>query len=351
MKTLKSSLFCLSHLGEVSIVNACVLLTLLAASVAMAQQPSEYTSPPTVAKKASDTVSSVPQTDGRYRIGPGDVLEIRVFNRPLLSRDAVRVEESGMIRMPLIEGELQASCRTEGELAGEIKANYRKYLRNPQVDVFIKEYNSQPVSVIGAVHNPTLFKLQRRVRLSQLLSFAGGPSERAGRSVQVVHGESASRCEASVADDSSEDAAIGFVSYNLEETMKGNDKSNPYVQPGDVINVTEAEQAYVIGNVVTPRAIPLKETITVSRAIAMANGTLPDTKSDGVRIVRQIPGNTGKTEIPVDLKKIEKRSAEDIVLQAGDVVNVPTASGKRFLKGLFTNVVGGVGQLPVRVIP
>src|SRR5262245_43115338 len=63
----------------------------------------------------------------RYRIGPGDVLDIRVFNRPQLSRDAVRVEGNGMIRMPLIEGEIQAACKTEGELAQDIRTGYLKF--------------------------------------------------------------------------------------------------------------------------------------------------------------------------------------------------------------------------------
>ncbi|HXQ35733.1 MAG TPA: polysaccharide biosynthesis/export family protein, partial [Anaerolineales bacterium] len=58
--------------------------------------------------------------DDRYRIGAGDVLDIRIYNRPQLSREAVRVEGSGMIRMPLIETEIQAACLTEGELAKEI---------------------------------------------------------------------------------------------------------------------------------------------------------------------------------------------------------------------------------------
>ena len=79
--------------------------------------------------------------DDRYRIGPGDVLDIRVFNRPQLSREAVRVEGSGMIRMPLIETEIQAACQTEGELAKEISTRYAKYYKNLQVDVFIKEYH------------------------------------------------------------------------------------------------------------------------------------------------------------------------------------------------------------------
>jgi len=88
--------------------------------------------------------------DDRYRIGPGDVLDIRVYNRPQLSREAVRVEGNGMIRMPLVENDIQAACLTEGELAKEISTRYARYYKNLQVDVFIKEYHSKQVAVIGA---------------------------------------------------------------------------------------------------------------------------------------------------------------------------------------------------------
>src|SRR5215813_11849439 len=110
--------------------------------------------------------------DDRYRIGPGDVLDIRIYNRPQLSRDAVRVEGSGMIRMPLIETEIQAACLTEGELAKEISTRYAKYYKNLQVDVFIKEYHSRQVAIIGAVNEQSRFELQRRVRLLELLTYA-----------------------------------------------------------------------------------------------------------------------------------------------------------------------------------
>jgi len=121
------------------------------------------------------------QPDERYRIGPGDVLDIRIFNRPNLSRDAVRVEGSGMIRMPLIEGEIQAACKTEGELAKEIAGRYLKYYRNPQVDVFVKEYNAREVALIGAVSEQGRYQMRRRMRLLELLTYAKGTTEKADK--------------------------------------------------------------------------------------------------------------------------------------------------------------------------
>ena len=283
-----------------------------------------------------------------YRIGPGDVLDIRVFNKPQFSRDGVRVGERGMIRMPLLEGEIQAACRTEAELAEELTERYKEFLRHPQVDVFIKDYQSQPVAVLGAVRAPSRFQLQRRVRLLELLSFAGGPSDVAGLVVQVVHTAPPSICDPASADESS---AGVIENYKLSDTLRGDERANPFVLPGDVISVAEAEQAYVVGNVLRPTPIPLRERVTLTRAIAMSGGLMPDTQSNRVRIVRQTPGTTTTTELLVDLKAIDRRQAEDVVLQAGDIVDVPVAGGKRLLRSLVSAVVPAAGQLPVRVIP
>src|SRR5437588_13064389 len=65
--------------------------------------------------------------DARYRIGPGDVLEVRVARAPELSRDMVRVDQSGMIRMPMLDVDIPAACLTEPELAQNIAKLYRKY--------------------------------------------------------------------------------------------------------------------------------------------------------------------------------------------------------------------------------
>lgn len=290
-----------------------------------------------------------PAIDTRYRIGPGDVLEVRVSRAPELSRDGVRVDQRGMIRMPMWDDDVPAACLTEGELAARIAKIYLKYKTSPHVDVFVKEFQSQPVAVTGAVRNAANFKLQRQVRLLELLSFAGGPSETAGQIVQIVHAGGPSLCESgkeAVASD------LEFlVSYKLEDTLRGVPEANPFVRPGDIVQVLDADQVYVVGNVLRPTIIPLKEPITVSRAIAMAGGTAPSTKRDKVRIVRQTPGSATKQEIFVDLGAIEKRKAEDLTLLANDIVDVPISGTKSFLRSLVGSIAPAVSQMPVRVIP
>ena len=128
-------------------------------------------------------------------------------------------------------------------------------------------------------------------------------------------------------------------------------KSNPYVEAGDIVTLPEADQIYVVGNVYTPVTIPLKEPLTLSRAIAMAGGAKLDTKKDKIRIVRQEPGSLAKTEIIVDLSAIEKKRADDLALLPNDIIDVPLSSGKSLLRGLVAGSAQMVTQLPVHAIP
>ena len=285
------------------------------------------------------------RSEDLYRIGVGDVLDVRVYNRPQLSREVARVDNRGFIRMPLIETEIEAGCRTEVELAHQIEELYFKYLRHPHVDVFIKEYNSKPVAVIGAVSKPGQFQLQRRITMLELISLAGGPTDRAGERIFVSHSNESFGCRQPAESNSEAE----FASYSFSSLVRDG-KANPYVFPGDVITIPEAEQVFVVGEVFKPASIPLKDRITLSQAIAMAGGTLSDAQKSRVRLIRQMPTSGEKTELAFDLDSINKHQASDPVLQANDVVEVPTSKGKRMIRGLLSAVAPGFSSIPLRVV-
>lgn len=326
------------------------------------QQPTVKKATPVAGQTQLTTATSVPTQSGlvppastttedsRYRIGPGDLLEVRIFNRPQLSLESVRVDGRGMIRMPLIETDIQAACRTESELAQQVASLYREYQRNPQAFVFVKEYNSQPVAVLGAVEKPGRIQLQRRVRLLELLSFVGGPSDKAGLRVHIAHTGSGSICDPSGALVPSEKLAEEPDIYTLSETTSGDEEANPYIRPGDIVTVPEAEQVFVVGNVYKPTTIPLKVTIRFSEAIAMAGGALPDSNIDQIRLVRQVPGTPVKQEMFINLKKINQRRTEDLVLLAGDILEVPTLSGKKFMRAMVTSLAPSLATLPLLIL-
>lgn len=294
--------------------------------------------------------ATVTAGDSVYRIGPNDVLDIRVFNKPMLSRDGLRVDARGVIRMPLIDGEIQAACRSEHELAKEIAKLYLKYQRNPQVDVFVKEYNSQPAMVIGAVNTPGQFKLQRQVRLLELLALAGGPAERAGRNVHVIHAANSFVCGAAPEPPAEGQAEAANVSaYNLSDILRGDASANPLVRAGDVITLPNADQVYVVGNVIRPASLPLREPLTVTQAIASAGGVGPEAKKEKVRISRQPRAGGAKMEIVVDLNAIARKRAEDVLLEPNDIVEVPTA-GINIFKQIVGTIAPTITRLPTTVI-
>ncbi len=323
----------------------------LDAAFAQASQPDSLAVAPTSGSGPVPAIVSSSGTDELYRIGPGDVIDISVAKNDTLSRGSVRVNNDGMIQVPMIETDIRAGCKTERELANDIKEQYLKFMHNPHVYVAVKEYNSQPVAVLGAVNAPGRFLLQRRVRLLELLTFVNGPSVNAGRTVQIVHTGSSLRCDGP-AGPTGDDTSNVFVSYNLEETLVGNDLANPIVQSGDIIRVTDAEQAFLIGSVKSALTIMLKEPVTLSEAIARAGGTLPGSNIEKVRILRQqSPGSLKKDELIVNLKAINKRQQDDVLLQANDVVDVPGPSGgKKFFRDLYQTLVPMVTRLPMSVI-
>jgi polysaccharide export outer membrane protein len=292
--------------------------------------------------------------DKRYRIGAGDVLTINVRKAPELS-GPVRVDQRGMIRIPMIDDEVKAACKTESELASEITNLYLEYKKSPNVDVYVTEFQSRPVAVIGAVNGAGQFKLQRQVRLLELLSFAAGPSGRAGRLVEVIHAGGPSLCQAGTGDGApaqTESLSQQVSVYVLAKTLLAERDSNPLIQPGDIIHLPEADQVFIIGHVNQPQAISLRDKpISISRAIAMTGGPARDAKTSKIRIIRQTTDGDKKQEFFVNLGAIMKQQSPDILLMPNDIVEVPSSAGKTLLNTLQGAVAPALTQIPVRVIP
>ena len=318
----------------------------------------------------------------RYRIGPGDLLDIRVFGHPEMGREA-RVDNGGRIRIPFLD-EIRAACLTEVELSRAIEEKLRKYLRAPQVDVLVKDYQSQPVAVMGAVSHPGRFLLQRRVRLLELLALAGGANPTAGASLNLIRGKDYDYCAnpgatpAAVAaekasgpdkmdkmdktDAPGEAQAVAqtaesdklfdgsFVTISLHDLLGGASAANIFVEPGDIVSVPEADQVFMTGGVMRPGPIALRQATTLLQAIGIAGGFYPDAAKKRIRILRQMPGSQERKEEIYDYEAIEKRKAKDVVLLPNDLIEVPSSTAKSMGRGLLNLVVPTAGQLPLRII-
>lgn len=284
-----------------------------------------------------------------FRIGINDVIDIQFFNKPQLNR-TMRVGADGTISMPLLDQNVVALCKTEAELSEILTAMYKKYVRQPYISVFVREYSSQPIAVMGKVEKPGAFQLLRKMRLVEALSLAGGPSKEAGAKIIVTHTATEARCELPKENQSDEDVNGLFASYRLKDVVEGKDAANPWIRQGDIITVLKSEQIYVVGNVDKPQAIELDQPKTLTQAIAAAGGMLPATKKKAVLIVRQNPDNPlDRTETTYDLEAIKAKKIEDPVLQPNDIVDVPTDGQKKLRNKVLDAVLGGVGNVFLRI--
>lgn len=313
----------------------------------LAQQPDEN---PTAAGQATTVETETEKTpnkyarrsDDRYRIGFQDTLDIKVYRHPELSQ-TVSVNPDGTINLYRIDNPVVAVCKTEKELSDLIAQLYQNFLRRPFVNVRAVEQRSQPFAVIGAVEKPGSFYLNKKVRLIQLLSLAGGYDvEKAGSKIQIARIGNLAGCDETETDSDGPD--VEFLSYNLFDVLQG--KQNPWVQPGDIVSVLEAEEAYVVGNVVNEaEKISLKEPVTLTQAIAMAGGVSRNAKTSKVRIQRQQPGTPLRTELVFDLKEIIANKTPDPVLQPNDIVEVPTDKMKSARNKFIDVITGGLGNI------
>ena len=295
-----------------------------------------------------------------YRIGPGDVVEVTVFEMKELNR-AVRVSDSGEILLPLI-GAVPAADKTEAELGDEIAARLeRDYLQNPQVDVFVTEYQSALVAVTGAVERPGLFPLTRdRNSLLDLLTEAGGPANDAGAVVELVPARSPAAAETLARAQAGNIASVapdgGGVAIDMQELTSGTNPTllNLRVLPGDVIFVPVSGAVAVEGWVEKPGNYKIDRGMTVLSAIAAGGGELFPAALSRIELYRTNDPTRGRGEkILVDIAAVRKGQAQDVAIQAGDVVKVPANVAKLLPYSVYwiiRNVMGlGIGgSVPIQ---
>jgi polysaccharide biosynthesis/export protein len=289
------------------LVCTIALAAALAAAAASAQTP-----PQAKAQTPAQTQEAKDIFVRAYRVGPGDLLELKVFEVDQLSQ-TVRVSEDGSITLPLLGRVVVEGLTQDGvvqKLTGLLQA---KYVKNPQVTIFIKEYKNQQVAVIGAVEKAGSYELVGRKNLLQIISMAGGFSENASDVIFILR--------------EAPDGATSTIPIDLKDLMvNGNQKLNIPIEPNDVINVPVDREirVFVMGRVNKPGAVRAKmsEGVTLLQAIADAGGLAEGAKESAILITRK--DKAGKEQkLKINLKDILKGKKKDLVLQEGDVVYVP----------------------------
>ena len=273
------------------------------------------TVPPTGEKASPTRVFAVPRDANvaDYVIGAHDLLEISVFELDQLNR-TVRVNTEGSITLPLL-GKIQVGGLTPEQAEAQIARMLqdRHLVKNPQVTVFIKEFVSRRVSVQGAVNRGGLYPMLGQKTLLDMIGEAGGLSDRAGKKIYIL------RPYAPPGEERIEIDAEKLV-YEADPML------NVPLQPGDIIMVPYQRKIriYVNGAVQQPgvKEFFADEEVTLLQAVTAAGGTTDRANESRVQVIRRLPDGT-KRMFKVNLKRIKRGKAEDLLLEPNDVVYVP----------------------------
>jgi polysaccharide biosynthesis/export protein len=328
-----------------------------------------------------------------YIIGSGDTISIDVFDVKELSRE-VRVSQTGTIGLPLIPVRLQVKGLTETQAEQKIAEvlQVNGLVSHPEVSVSVRTRKSKPITVVGAVPHPMVYQAERPVTLLEVLAEAGGVANDAGDTAIVtrpisesvdtfqapaISNEDVIPPQSSLPNDNSpvsggspvrpsqavtsaapvtpspntnfpsaevaaKDAPVptmppalsNTITVNLNQLMESGDPVNNIIlQAGDIVTVPHAGIVYVLGAVGKPGGFVLandRAQMTTLKMLALAGGLNHTAKSDHAVIIRR-DRQGQQHEQTVDLKKVVQRKAEDVRLEASDILYVPDSAAKKAL--------------------
>jgi polysaccharide export outer membrane protein len=248
-------------------------------------------------------------------IGKGDLIEVDVYAAPDFDKN-VRVDSNGNASLPMI-----GPVKVEGLTTAQAQAAIAKrladgqFFNDPQVTVFIKEYATQGITVMGEVQHPGIYPVLGPRTLFDAISLAGGTTPKAGNVVTVTR-RAAPRDPTTL--------KLGTGGANSME-------SNVDIFPGDTVVVATAGIVYVVGAVRTPGGYVMDNgKMTLMQALAMAQGPSNTAALNRAKLVRRTP--TGQQELPLPLNNIVAGKQSDIPLQAEDIVFVPNSTSKSAMR-------------------
>jgi polysaccharide export outer membrane protein len=245
---------------------------------------------------------------GEYRLGPRDLLEIKVLEVPDLNVER-RVSDRGTIALPLL-GDFPVEGLTAAELRGKLETLLKeKYVNRADVSVVVKDYANKPVSILGAVHRPGSLNISGRWSLLQAISAAGGVTDAAGRKIYVLR--------------RSDNGLSDTLEVSTDDLFRNASQMwNIPVYPSDVVNIPgkSTVRIFCIGEVRSPGAVEFSadDRITLLSVLAKAGG-LTDRASKTIRIKRR-DASGRDVETVVDYKRVLSGKDADPTLKADDVL-------------------------------
>jgi polysaccharide biosynthesis/export protein len=311
-----------------------------------------------LAVSAAAVFAQTPAVSGEsqkgYMLGPGDEITAKVLGESQFDFVAT-IDADGRIEIPFVEKRIEAKCKTESELRNEITEMLKKYLKSPQVSVRVTQRNSRPpVSVYGEVRQQQLVPLTRRVYLLELISFAGGETEKSGGMVQVFRTRPPICAEPSQADwgpASTDGLNVPSRMYSLAALRQGREEANPEIFPGDIIVVQKAAPVYITGEVLKPGEMNIPAGgLPLMQAVAMASGMTREAKTKAIKIYRRKTGSTEPEVIAANYDQIRKGEQKDVMLEPFDIVEVGKAN--KSIGQIFMELLTGLpGRIPIPIRP
>jgi polysaccharide biosynthesis/export protein len=262
-------------------------------------------------------------------IGPGDQIDIEVFDTPELSGPA-RVSQTGEVNMTIL-GNIQVAGLTPNlaarKIEGELKS--RGILIDPHVTVSIAEYASQGATVTGEVRSPGVYPTLGSRRLLDMIALAGGVSNAAGRTATIVHRA-----------DPQHPVNITLVPNNNSLGAQ----QNPVIMPGDTVVIARAGIIYVLGDVGKAGGylIDNNERLSLLQALSLAGGWTRTSAQSKVILIRKVP--EGREEIKLDLSHMVHGQIADIAVSNGDILFIPSSIPKLIAYQGISAAVSGAQQ-------
>jgi polysaccharide biosynthesis/export protein len=266
---------------------------------------------PVSANESSAPQASHPLANSNVKLGAGDLIEVNVFGVPDLATKT-RISGSGDVYLPLIDYIHLADLTTdEAQELIQKRLEDGGFVRGPHVSIYVDESASQAITLVGEINHPGAYPAIGDRRLFDMISVAGGLSDKAGRNITIERGGN-----------SGEKIVLQLSSNLVEDTDKNVD-----VFPGDTIIISRAGVIYVVGDVQHPSGFIIDDnSLSVLKALALAGGNTRTSSLGKSRVIRQTP--SGVQEIPVNLKKILYAKAPDVAMVKGDVLFIPGSASK-----------------------
>jgi len=275
----------------------------------------------TVEEQLTELEQILASSDASFQLGKGDVLSISVYDEADLTLDSVPVRPDGMIAFPLI-GDVQVAGRDVETVTSEIRERLLQYVLEPKVSMIVREFNSLDYTLYGEVVNPGVYPLTTEVTITAAVAKAGGLTKGQFRASSV---ELADLTHAFLARDNTV-MPIDFVRL----IRQGDMRFDIALQPGDYIHIPSglSKEVYILGEVKAPALFAFRESMPMSRTLALAEGFTNDADLSQIHIVRGALHNP--TVIVADFQAVINGTAQDVQLEPGDVVYVPPTALTRY---------------------